>query len=285
MRTLALGALLLAGAVGLLESGPARAEEKKWTEVKIETEGGFLPWNYTKSDGTLGGFEIDLVKNLCDRMQVKCTISAQSFDGMIPALVSGKYDAIVDDLAITPKREEVIAFSVPYAALCYTFATLKDSDVAKRLPPSDEVISLSDQTATDKAMESVRAALKGATIGTLSAGTSVAFVETYFKGLATIRQYKTPDERDLDLVAGRVDVVTGSKDALLGSTKKQENAGITIAGPCFQGGVVGKGAGVGLRKSDTELRAMFDKAIKEAQADGTIKRLSEAKFGMDVTPR
>ena len=106
-------------------------------------------------------------------MKVKCSIATQSFDSMIPALASGKYDAIVDDLAITPKREEVIAFSVPYAALCYTFATLKDSDIAKTLPPDDRVISLADAAAAAKALEPIKAALKDKSIGTLSAGTSV----------------------------------------------------------------------------------------------------------------
>jgi octopine/nopaline transport system substrate-binding protein len=276
-------------ALGMLAlSVTAHAEPKKWTEVKIVTEGGFLPWNYTKPDGTLGGFEIDLAHDLCKRMNVKCTIAAQSFDGMIPALNDGKYDAIIDDLAITPKREEAIAFSIPYAALCYTFATLKGSDVNKALPADDRVISLADAKAADPAMDELKKALKDKTIGTLAAGTSVTFVDTYLHGVALMRQYKTPDARDLDLLAGRVDAIVGSKDALLGSAAKAAKAGneaIALAGPCFQGGVVGRGAGVGLRKNDPELKAMFDKAIREAQADGTIKKLSEAVFHMDVTPR
>src|SRR6516225_2637350 len=167
-----------AAAVGLV-SLSAKADDKKWTEVRIVTEGGFVPWNYTKPDGTVAGFEIDLIHNLCDRMQVKCTIATQSFDSMIPALTSGKYDAIVDDVAITPKREEVIAFSAPYAALCYTFATLKDSDIAGKLPRDDRIVPLGDEAAAAKALEPVKAALKDKSIGTLSAGTSVAFFCRY----------------------------------------------------------------------------------------------------------
>jgi octopine/nopaline transport system substrate-binding protein len=266
-------------------SGGANAQEKKWTEVQIVTEGGFVPWNLTKPDGTLGGFEIDLANDLCGRMKVKCTISAQSFDSMIPALNAGKYDAIMDDLAITAKREEVIAFSVPYAALCYTFGTLKGSELAKALPAEDRVISLNDEATSSKALDVIKPALKDKTIGTLSSGTSVAFVDTYLKGVPLMRQYKTPESRDLDLIAGRVDFIVGSKDALLGTAKKPGNENLVLVGPCFAGGVVGKGSGVGLRKADVALKAMFDKAIREAQADGTIKRLSEATFGMDVTPQ
>ncbi len=268
-----------------LASRPVQAQDKKWTEVRIVTEGGFVPWNYTRPDGTLAGFEIDLQKDLCARMKVKCTITPQSFDSLIPALNAGKFDAIIDDLAITPKREEAIAFSIPYASLCYTFAALKGGDVAKRLPQDDKIISLDDAMSAAKAFDVVKLALQDKAIGTLSAGTSVNLVETYLKGVTLLRQYKTPEARDLDLIAGRVDVVTGSKDSLLGAAAKPGSENMTLAGPCFQGGVVGKGSGVGLRKGDTELKAMFDTAIREAQADGTIKKLSEAVFGMDVTPR
>ncbi|CAN7691311.1 transporter substrate-binding domain-containing protein [Mesorhizobium sp. LjRoot246] len=277
--------LIAIALVSLAAANPSRAEDKKWTEVRIATEGGFLPWNYTKPDGTLAGFEIDLANDLCTRMKVKCTITAESFDSMIPALNAGKYDALIDDVAITPKRQEVIAFSKPYASICYTFATSTNSDIASKLEADDHVISLADGAAVNAAMEPLKAALKDKTIGTLAAGTSVSFVETYLKGVVLMRQYKTPDARDLDLVSGRVDVIVGSKDALNGAVAKQGKDAMKIVGPCFQGGVIGKGAGVGMRKQDTELKAMFDKAITEAQQDGTIKKLSIPVFGIDVTPQ
>ncbi|PTB16943.1 ABC transporter substrate-binding protein [Trinickia symbiotica] len=267
-------------ALGLFGQAIAQTPPK---EVRIVTEGGFVPWNYTKPDGTLAGFEIDLARNLCDRMHVKCTITAQSFDSMIPALNAGKYDAIIDDLAVTPKREEAIAFSVPYASLCYVFATLKGSEVAKKLPLEDKIIPLGDASASEKALSEVRAALSGKVVGTLAAGTSVEFGKTYLKGV-TVRQYKSQEPRDLDLLAGRVDAVLGSKDSLQGTAAKPGNENMVLAGPCFQGGVIGKGSAVGLRKGDTQLKAMFDQAIRAAKADGTIKRLSEQTFHMDVTP-
>ncbi|MDG4874299.1 transporter substrate-binding domain-containing protein [Mesorhizobium sp. WSM4935] len=143
---------------------------------------------------------------------------------------------------------------MPYAALCYTFATLKDSDVAKALPADDNIYSLDKAGEADKALAAAKAALKAKTIGTLSAGMSVTFVDTYLKGIAQTKQYKTPQAFDLDLVANRVDAVIGAKDTLLGAAKKPGND-MTIAGACFAGGVVGKGAGVGLGKSDPELKA------------------------------
>lgn len=278
-------ALMTAGMGLALIAGAANAADKPIKEIHIVTEGGFPPWNYTKPDGSIAGFEIDLVKNLCDRMKVSCTFTAQSFDGMIPALNAGKFDAIVDDLGITPKREESIAFSVPYASLCYTLATRKGSDIAAKLPSEDKVISLDNEAAAAQAWAPVKAALQGKVVGTMSAGTSVNFTKTYLQDTAQVRQYKTPDARDLDLTSGRVDAIVASKDSLLGSQAKPGGSDIVLAGPCFSGGVVGKGAGIGLRKGDTALKALFDKAIQEALADGTVAKLSQPVFHMDVSPR
>lgn len=281
-KLLATVALTLCTAFG---SGAAFAQEPKWTEVKLVTEGGFVPWNYTKPDGSLAGFEIDLAKDLCAKMQVKCTMSAQSFDSMIPALNAGKYDAIIDNMGITPKREEVVAFTVPYASICYTFGALKNSDFAKAHQPNDLLVSLNDPNESTKAIDVAKRALKGRNVGTLASGTSVEFVKAFFSDTVTMRQYKTIEARDLDLMAGRIDAIVGSKDSLQAATKKPGNENLVLAGSCYQGGVLGKGAGIGLRKSDAALKAMFDKAIRAAQVDGTIKRLSEAAFGIDVTPR
>lgn len=275
----------LATALALLAvANPAFAAGKKWTEVSIATEGGYQPWNYTKPDGTLAGFEIDLANDLCNRMKVKCTFTAQAFDSMIPALNAGKFDAIMDSLLITPKREEAIGFSIPYGTLCYTFATTA-ADIVGGLKGNDSIVSLDNEAATKGAVETVKAALKDKTIGTLAAGGSVTFVDTYLKGVTLTRQYKTPEARDLDLSAGRVDVVIGTKDQLTDLVKKPGNEPVKIAGPCFQGGALGKGVGVGVRKKDTELKALFDKAIAESKKDGTIKKLSEPVFGVDVTPQ
>jgi len=270
--------------MALLIADPSFAKDKTYTEIVIATEGGYQPWNYTKPDGTIAGFEIDLANDLCSRMKIKCTFSAQSFDSMIPSLNAGKFDAIMDSLTITPKREEVISFTAPYGSLCYTFAT-SNTDVQGKLKAEDRVISLDSESATKSALEPIKAAFTDKTIGTLAGGGSVAFVDANLKGSTLMRQYKTPEARDLDLTAGRLDVIIGSKDQLVDLVKKPGNESVKIVGPCFQGGLLGKGVGVGLRKDDKSLKALFDKAIAEAGKDGTIKKLSIPAFGVDLTPQ
>lgn len=102
-------------------AGVAHAEDKKWTTVTIATEGAFKPYNFTKPDGSLDGYEIELTKYLCDHMKVECKIVVQNFDGMIPALNAGKFDAIISGMSATAKREEVIAFSDSYGSTGQAF--------------------------------------------------------------------------------------------------------------------------------------------------------------------
>ncbi|MBA1154508.1 transporter substrate-binding domain-containing protein [Microvirga mediterraneensis] len=277
-------AFALTGAALALGTG-ATAQEKTWTKVRIATEGAFAPWNFTKPDGTLDGFEIDLYKDLCKRMKVECTIEAQSFDGIIPAPNAGKFDAIMAGMSATAKREEVMAFTQPYGTTGQTFAVLKSGPLVN-MPLNGKIFSLAtNEAGAAAAIEELKPVLKGKTIGVQGSSIAANFLDKYLKGTAEIREYKTTEQHDLDLTAGRIDLIMASTAYLSGAAAKVGNEEMTLVGPRFQGGMLGRGSSVGLRKSDPELKALFDKAITEAKADGTIEKLSMKYFGFDVTPR
>jgi octopine/nopaline transport system substrate-binding protein len=283
MKTKGLFKALFVSAI-VVTAASAQAEEKTWTKITIATEGAFRPYNFTKPDGTLDGYEIELSKDLCARMKVECTMIAQPFDGIIPALNAGKFDAIMAGLTATPKREETIDFSVSYGLTPQTFATLKDSPFAK-LPHTGETLYLAkDEAAAQKAIDDVAAEIKGRTIGVQTSSLGLSLLEKYFKDSTDIREYKTTDQHDLDLKSGRVDLVVASLAYLSDATKKPGNEDIVMTGPFFKGGILGRGVAVGLRKGEPELQKMFNEAIDAAKADGTVKRLSEKWFGFDVTP-
>ena len=74
--------------------------------VKIGTEGAYPPWNAKDASGKLIGFEVDLAMELCKIMKHSCTLVEQDWDGMIPALQSGKFDAIMAGMSITDERKK-----------------------------------------------------------------------------------------------------------------------------------------------------------------------------------
>ncbi|MBS9722105.1 transporter substrate-binding domain-containing protein [Tianweitania sp. BSSL-BM11] len=283
MKITALARTLIVSALALTAFS-AHAQEKTWTKITIATEGAFRPYNFTNPDGSLDGYEVDLYKDLCGRMKIECTMIAQPFDSIIPALNAGKFDAIMAGLTATPKREETIDFSVSYGLTPQTFATLKDSPLAK-LPHTGETLYLAqDEAAAQKAIDDVTAAIEGKIVGVQTASLGLSLLDRYFKDAVEIQEYKTTDQHDLDLTSGRVDLVVASLAYLKDAAKEPGNEDIVMTGPYFKGGILGRGVAVGLRKNEPELKAMFDEAIEAAKADGTIKRLSEKWFGFDVTP-
>jgi octopine/nopaline transport system substrate-binding protein len=200
---------------------------------------------------------------------------AQDWDGLIPSLTAKKFDAIMASMIVTEKRLAVIAFSEPYAPTSATFMVEKSGPLAS-LPGTGTIVDLGgDQAAVKKALEPVAAGIKGKAIGTQSSTANANFLEKYFKGVVEVREYKTTEQHDLDLKAGRIDGVVAQKSVLAALLHKPEYKDLKLAGPTFVGDVFGKGIAAGLRKDDKVLKGMFDDAIKAAKADGTIDKLAE----------
>lgn len=273
-----------AAALAVAAVAAPSAHAAQWKTITVATEGAYEPWNMTKPDGSLAGFEIDLLKNLCGHMHLHCKVITQDWDGSIPALQAGKFDVLMDAVSITPEREKAIAFSRPYAATPASFAAVKGGALA-RLPGSDTTIRLTGDEAKDRPkIAKLRAALKGKVIGIQTATVYTSFIENEFKDVATIREFKTAAEHDLDLNAGRIDVAFDDATYFTSAFAKPDNADLTLTGPKIAGPIWGPGEGFGFRKNETALIAKFNKAIGAALADGTIKKLSLKWFKLDVAP-
>jgi octopine/nopaline transport system substrate-binding protein len=264
-----------------LAIGGAAAQGKTLT---IATEGAYAPWNFTGAGGKLEGFEIDLAQDLCGRMKVKCEVVAQDWDGIIPALNAKKYDAIMAGMSITEDRKKVIDFAGPYANSPNGLLVAKNSPLAK-MPGTGEAYNLgTQQAAAEKAIDGVKALLKGKTIGVQGSTIHSNFADKYLKGTAEIREYKSTEAHDLDLAAGRIDAVLADATAIIGTLEKPEFKDYVLVGPSITGGMLGSGVGVGVRKGDQDLKKNFDEAIKAAIKDGTVKKLSLKWFKIDTTP-
>lgn len=260
------------------------AEAKEWTSVTIATEGAYAPWNITLPGGKLGGFEPELMQNLCARVKIECKLVAQDWDAMIPGLRAGKFDVLMDAIMITPEREKVIAFSHPYALTPGAFVSA-DPKLLSGLGNPADVLKLSGDPAADKpAIDRLRAALKGRSIG-IQIGTAYTdFINKNFKDIATIREYKKSPERDLDLASGRIDVSFDDVSYFSTVLQQPENKSLAFVGPKIGGTIWGPGEALAFRQGDAELKAKFDAALAAAIADGTVKRLSEKWFKINIIP-
>ncbi|OCJ00293.1 ABC transporter substrate-binding protein [Rhizobium sp. AC27/96] len=274
-------AILLSGVMAAAAFA-APAVAKDWKTATITLEGAYAPWNMTNADGSLGGFEPELAKVLCERAKIDCKLVASDWDGMIPALNAGKFDVIMDALSITDERKQVIGFTIPYAATPAAFATAKDSPLANAAGTGSTIKMTPGQTGV-KEIDVLKEAFKGKTIGIQAATVYAKFVYDNFGSIATIREYKTGADRDLDLQNGRIDL--GFDDAVYFSNAfASANDTLAFTGPEIAGSIWGAGEGLGIRQADTDLADKFNAAIKSALADGTIKTLSMKWFKVDVSP-
>jgi octopine/nopaline transport system substrate-binding protein len=259
-------------------------EAKEWKSITIATEGSYEPWNLTLPGGKLGGFEPELMTNLCGRMNIECKLVVQNWDGMIAGLQAGKYDVIMDAIVITEDRKKVINFTSPYAATPASFITTNGSLIPE-VTGTNSIIKLHDDAKEiASAIATLRSALKGKTIGIASGTVYTPFIDKYFKDIASIREYNASADAILDLQAGRIDAVFDDVTFANSIFSKPENSNLSFAGPKLSGPIWGEGEALGVRQSDSELKAKFDEAIKAALADGTVRKLSEKWFKTDVTP-
>jgi octopine/nopaline transport system substrate-binding protein len=280
MTSVSLGVSLAAA----LAFAPA-AFAKDWKTVVIGMEGAYEPWNLTDSSGKIVGFEPDLVMDLCKRAGFECKIIAQDWDGMIPGLKAGKFDVIMDGMSITDERKKEIDFSKPYAVSPGAFLAPKDSPLAKATGAGTLINLDKDAARGDAAIKSVQAALKGKTLGVQVSTTHSNFASQYLKGVADVKEYKTADDRDLDLKSGRIDASLDDYTVVAATAEKPDAKDLAILGPKFIGGMFGAGTGMGIRKTDADLTAKFDAALAAAVADGTVKKLSEQWFKIDIAPQ
>jgi octopine/nopaline transport system substrate-binding protein len=276
-------ALAAATAVSLvLTAGAAMAQARK---VKIATEGAYAPWNFVNPQGKLDGFEVELAADLCKRANLDCELVAQDWDGIMPSLLAKKYDVIMAGMNITDKRLETISFTQAYAAGPHGLMAMKGTKLSAPLPTGKYNLTTGKAEA-DKAIEEIKAAVKGKIIGVQVSTTNANFVNEFLKGSAAeVREYKTTEQHDLDLAAGRLDLVFAAHSAFAATIASPGGKDMEIVGPALNGGILGRGVAVGVRKEDNDIREAFDKAITAAKADGTIATLTKKWFKIDMTPQ
>jgi polar amino acid transport system substrate-binding protein len=250
--------LVTAAALVALSLGGAAAKE--WKKVIIGTEGAYPPFNYVDTDGKMKGFDVDIALALCDEMKVECEVVAQDWDGMIPALLAGKFDAIIASMSATDERKKVIDFSEKYYNTPPAIVAPKDTDI-KGVTPDD---------------------LAGKTIGAQVSTMHADYVEKVLTK-SELKAYPTADEYKLDLENGRLDAANDDVVVLSQWLKTEAGACCKLVGtitPIRE--IHGPGAAIGVRKEDTDLRDMFSAAIKAIRANGKYEEINKKYFDFDV---
>ena len=236
------------------------AAAKDWTTVRIGTDATYPPFESQDASGKIVGFDVDIGNAVCDELKIKCEFTNQDWDGIIPALTANKIDAILSSMSITEERLKSIDFSDKVYNTPPAIAVPKDSDVASVDP----------------------AAFAGKSIGVQSSTTHAAYAEKMLTE-AEVKYYKTADDYKLDLASGRIDAAMDDVIVLTDWLATPDGACCKLVGtvknvPEIHGG----GAGIGVRKEDTDLKALFNKGLAAIRANGKYKEINDKYFSFDA---
>ncbi len=262
--------------LSLLVMGNVNADK-----IRIGTEGAYPPWNSKNEAGKLIGFEVELAYTLCRYIGQQCVIVEQDWDGMIPALIMRKFDAIMAGMSITAERQKAISFSQGYADEVASLAVMKGSSL-EGLDTSAGINLTKPNAAAKKDLKTLTGVLAGKTVCVQTATIHQNFLDSGDVGKVNVRTYKTQDEVNLDLTSGRCDAALAAAVAFSDYAEKSGKP-VVLTGPTFSGGAFGNGVGVGIRKDDTELLKKFNAAINKARKNGDISRIATKWFGFDAS--
>lgn len=223
--------------------------------LRIGTEGAYAPFNYTNADGTLGGFDVDIANALCADMKVTCEITAQDWDGIIPGLKAGKYDAIVAAMSVTPERSQQVAFTDPYFSNTLVFLAKAGSS----FDPSND----SDINAHSIAAQR----------STIS---SQWFEKAYPK--ADMKLYDTLSNAFLDLGSGRVDAMISDKLPALQWLNSPAGDGFTLKGTEID---INDNFAIAVRPGDA-LQTKINQSLANIKANGTYDKINQQYFSVPV---
>lgn len=236
-------------------SSPAMAE------VRLGIDSApYPPFYEVGPDGKAVGWEIEIGEAVCAAMNEECEWVGVAWDGIIPALMAKKIDAIFGSMSITEERMKSIAFSDKYYNTPAAIVAAKSSSV-------------------DGTPESIKDLIIGVQVST----THQNYVEANYQDMASsVKTYQNFDEHNQDLLSGRVDAVVGDSLAFGDFLASPGGADFEIKAALSDVAIFGLGVGAGVRKEDTELLEKFNAAIKQIREDGTYDEISSKYFDFDI---
>jgi cystine transport system substrate-binding protein len=245
--------------LALLSASAGKADSyaaiKQRGVLNIGLEGTYPPFGYQDESGALVGFDVEIAKAVAERMGLKAKFLPSKWEGILAALETGRFDVVVNQVTISDERRKAYDFSEPY-----TYSGL-------------QLIVRKDKAGQIKGPED----LAGKRVGVLLGTNHEQWLKDHTPK-ADIRTYEDDATRNQELLVGRIDAVLNDR-LIVGSVVKQYGGQLVAAGePLSQ-----EREAIAIKKGNPELVAAVNAALASLAADGTLKRISESWFSVDVT--
>lgn len=275
--------LALAGAIGFSASSMATAEPgdplqngrdtaqpplnkeaeapAKRVVVRFLTDSDFPPFNFYDEDGVLVGFNVDLGRAICLELATSCDIKARPWEELFNGLKSGEADAVIAAHRVTAKAAADVDFTDRYFHTPGRFAGRKEL------------------TETDISPNG----LDGKRIAVAKGSAHEAFLKTFFRD-SPLALFENPDLAREALAAGKADYVFDDGISLafwLNGTLSRQCCEMK-GGPYLEPKFFGDGIAIAVPKSDPEIKALLNDALKRVRASGRFEELVQRYFPVRI---
>lgn len=213
----------------------------------------FVPWAMKDKTGKFIGFEIDVARRLASDMGVDIEFVPTAWDGIIPALLSGKFDLLIGGMSIRPDRAVKVNFSIPY------YSTGMSIVASKKLAPG--LTSLEDFNKPD------------ITISARKGTTAAKAAQKYFPE-ANLRLFNKEPQALQELLNGRAHAfVSMAPLPAQESIKHSDKLYMPIRGTFTE-----EPNAIAIRKGDVDTLNFIDSWIRVVRAEGWIQERQDYWF-------
>lgn len=226
--------------------------------LKVATEGAYPPFNYQETDGHPAGFDVDVARALCDRLEATCTFEVDAWSDLRPALRDRTADLVVASMRIPETPRPGIVYSDPYYGLQGRFVGLSAGGWN-----FDGLVRQA-----------------GVRVAVQKASAHAAYLAERYPGMELVLT-QTPEEAFSLVRSSTVEAAFADNTAALRWLKEEECCG-TLGGAVRDEKYFGRGAGIALRAEDDALRQEINEALSAMIADGSLEALSKRYFGASI---
>ena len=238
-------AAALAAAVLLAGCGGGAADADR---LVAATDATYPPFESRDASGAIVGFDADLLRAVGREAGLAVELVDQRFEGILPGLRQGKYDAVISCLTITPERAKEVDFSDPYY-------------------DAGQVIAVAGKETGIRGL----ADLRGRTLA-VQINTTGKDAADRVEG-ATVRAFDTIDLAFLELLAGRAAAVINDEPTTL--LYAREHPGIRVVGAPF----TQERYGIAVRRGNADLLRRLNAGLAKVRASGEYDRLRARWIG------